>query len=354
MTQGAGFWGDVVAGAGSLLGGIGGESDSDSYQRKLDRVRRIEAAYVANDQATLRKFKNQWPKLMREIARGEWRHVAPSASPALQARPGSPGTRPFVTRPGDMALRVNTSALPAIGAPLRRVAGTALRVAAPATWGLFAASFVPPSWVTTGAAAARTVLARLPNTAPMAPGLPGGRAPVGRATGIGRPPEIPPAAPRRTTAPAPPPAGANRGIARPELQPVVVTARRYSKPTGAVTQTVARELKWWEKAIGLLAKVPPGQIAQLLTRARSTAPRVNVGPFTFAPERPVGVPEPSAPPLTPLEPGGADCACPPKKPRAPRKPRSECRSGRFIERRSGIQKYQTRKIPCRAFNAKLS
>jgi len=173
------------------------------------------------------------------------------------------------------------------------------------------------------------------------------------AGGVPRVGPVPPA-PRRVTGAAPPPAGLNRGVARPEIEPVVVTARRYSKPTGAVTQTVARELRWWEKALGALAKIPPGQIAQLLTRQRSTAPRVNVGPFTYPPERPVGVPEPSPTPLTPIEPGGADCACPPKKPRAPRKPRNECRSGRFIERRSGIQKYQTRKIPCRAFNAKLS
>lgn len=60
-----------------------------------------------------------------------------------------------------------------------------------------------------------------------------------------------------------------------------------------------------------------------------------------------------SPGLTPFEFGGVGsrtqpgCECPPKKKRGPRKKRTVCYTGRFIERQDGTTKYQKRRTPCR-------
>lgn len=333
-----------------IFGG-GGTNEGERLARN-ERRRRIasEGAWIRStygeSSREWRDWRKRHPDIAKDLLKGQWPQIYNPNARQYTAKPSRPGDIPF-----------RAAAPPVIGGPIDaarklpgvgRVAG----VASAAGWGLFAVSFVPPSWLSAAKRASVGVLERLPNTLPSAPGMPGGSINRGKAPGYGKRPEIP----RRKLPPPPPPAGANRGIARPEIPEVVVTAKRKTAPTGMVVKEYPRELRWWEKAIGLLAKVPPGQLAQLLTRSSSTAPRtsVNVGPFTLPPAREDPVPSPSPTPLTPFEGGSADCSCPPKKPRKPRKPRDECRSGRFIERTKGIQKYQTRKVPCRQFNEKLS
>lgn len=301
----------------------------------------------------MREWERKHPKLFKEIKAGKYAYLFPESI----ARPAAAPALPKPTRPGDIPLRATaTAVLPEVGGLIRKVPVGLLRVGVPASWGLFAASMVPPSWVEGG----KRVLSSLPNTLPSAPGMPGGSIVRGKAPGYGQKTSVP----GRKLPVAPPPAGRRPD---PKPQPVGSSPSGASAAPGnprpatagppkpATVTLPAAKPRWWEVALGALAKLPPGMLLPKKDPSARARTIVNIGPFASAPQpsAPIPQPEPLPDPLTPLEPGGADCSCKPKKPRKPRQPRDECRSGRFIERVSGLQKYSTRKVPCRQFNARL-
>lgn len=343
MIPGQGFLIDgLVRGLGGLLGG--GGSDVPDYQRKLPRVERIRAAYNAGDTAALAKLKKQFPGLFKEIAAGKWRHVFPEGSPAIRAPAGSPGMRPFVYRAADFPLRNVGAIIPEVGGVMRKVATGALRVGGPASWAVLGASVLGP-----GALEVLRENVKIPgglsSTPPRQAQSKGAR----------------PAPARRQLPPAPVPGGARPA---PAVGPVGSSPSGQSAAPGnprpatagppkpATVTLPAAKPKWWQTALGalspLLGLLPKASEGQ---RARARAD-VYVNPFAQSPT-------PSAPglpqaPLTPSETPSAECKCPGKKPSKPRKARTACRTGRFIERANGLQKYDTRKVQCRPSSVKPS
>lgn len=326
----AGSW-DWWGGLGDAITGGGRDSSRADRERKVATYRQY---FLSGRGDLMREWERKHPRLAKEIKAGKYAYLFPESI----ARPAAPPAQPKPTRLGDLPLRPTRDAiLPAIGGPLRKIATGGLRILGPASWLATAATIGP--W-----------MSRPGTVAPYKGGFtPSAPRPKDPST-------LPPGA-RKYDRPglpaAPPPAGLNRGVARPEIKPVVVTAKR--KPVSSGTITSAAPVPAWKAALGALLANPTALINALLPKREPSQrhrTEVIVGPFTLPPAREDPIPSPE--PLTPLEPGGVGCACPPKKPRKPRKPRDECRSGRFIERLSGIQKYQTRKVPCRASNARLS
>jgi hypothetical protein len=142
------------------------------------------------------------------------------------------------------------------------------------------------------------------------------------------------------------------------LKQVKVTAKKIPVPSvpGAGTraksgQAVAKSPGIFKQALlrslGSFTGNIPELFARYVARPRgSSAPRFFVSPFAESPAQPAGQPSPL--PLTAAETDQAGCDCQGKKKQTqPRKARSVCYSGRFIERSHGLQKTRQRKVPCR-------
>lgn len=330
----------IASGLSSILGGSSGSSGADRARR--ERLVQTYLNYLAAQEFTkANNFQLQHPELVRDVNRGKYDYLQgalqtrggitrPTSAPA-----GSPGLKSFIYRAADSPLRSPIDQLPAIGGPLRKVATGALRVSGPASWALLGVSLMPTGWI--------DKLRENVDSARF--GVPA--IPRGGAAGSGRP-GVRPGTPPRPTARAP---------VRPAIQPitvtsqrliapVVVTARKINPRSGpVVAKSSAAKVPWWEKILGPLQLLLP---KGLPSDQRSASTRIDItnSPFALPPAQPSAGPLEVPSPLTPFEGGSADCACP-KKPSKPRKARTLCRTGRFIERSRGLQKYSTRKVPCR-------
>lgn len=271
------------------------------------------------------RYAKSHKRVWTDILAGKWRLYISDAD--LYGAQRAYSAKP--TRFGDLPLRPTKDAvLPAVGGAMRKIPLGALagRVAGPAGWAITGASLLGPLWELAG----RT------------------KGPLGLLRGFNENQRLIrsiPQSPRPEIQPV-------RVTGRKLIAPVVVTAKRITRPTGmVVTGSAAASpgVPWWQQVLQPLIALA------LKPRTPSSAPRISIvnSPFTDSPPQPDtgGLPIPD--PLTPLEPGSAECDCGPKKPRKPRKPREKCRTGRFIERLSGIQKYQTRGVPCRPSRKKL-
>lgn len=343
-ANGSGWLGPVLAGIGSILGGSGGPSASDKLaKRQYDESRVREFKYTieryGKNSGQFEFLRKKYPDLWRQIEKGKFGSIFDPRAPL----PGK-GAVPKPVRPGDIPLRTPVDKLPPVGGTMRRIAGVGALgggLIGAASWAVWGGSFVPESWWRTagrqlgkygaalgaqgtkgGSFPKRVVPAKGPNRLMGPPPPPAGAPPRAAAMPVGSSPSGTSAAPG-----VPAPAPAAKGT------PITLAAPPPTKP-------------WWELALPLLAS--------LLTKdgtSKASRTIVNVGPFANAPQ-PSTDPAPGLDPLTPLEPGSA-CSCPTKKPAKPKKPRTECRTGRFIERFSGLQKYDTRRVTCRPSKKRL-
>jgi hypothetical protein len=308
---------------------------TDDYNRKLGKIQEFARVFRTGNAAAVNSFLAKHKTLAKEIRAGKWntelRSLGVGDFGKVAAAPGMP--KP--TRFGDLPLRAGRDAvLPAIGGPMRKIAVGALgRMAGPAGVLITAGSLIPKEWIDVAARNARFIPGPVGNMARVLPVL------AGQIVASSMP-----SSPRPEIKPV-------RVTAKRMIAPVVVTAKRISRPTGVVVtggSAAAPGTPWWQQVL------QPLMALALKPRTPSGAPRISIvnSPFTDSPEQPDTGELPIGGPLTPLEPGSADCACSPK-PRKPRQPRSKCRTGRFIERLSGIQKYQTRSVQCRPSRKKL-
>lgn len=346
-----------TAGTWDWWGSFGGlartETKSDRLRRERLAVQYIE--YIRAREFTLaNKMQLGHPNLVKDINAGKYDYL-----PGFyRARVGEPiPGQPKPTRKGDIFLKSPVDKLGAIGAPMRKVAlGVLGRVAGPASWALLGASLLPAGYLERFG----KELANLP-PAPF-PRIPGGLPPG--------PKSFPDRAPRTVMTPVAeasgrflvglldptrPPAAPNPRLIpkkRPALSQVKVTAKKIPVPklkTPAAAASAAAPLAWWKQLIK--DSFPSLALAYLKRERPAPAPRINVGPFALSPAQPLPGQMPD--PLTPVGSDGASCDCKPK-PRKPREPRTKCRTGRFIERFSGIQKYETRSVTCRPSRKKQS
>lgn len=91
----------------------------------------------------------------------------------------------------------------------------------------------------------------------------------------------------------------------------------------------------------------PGRITNRLPRITNN-PLLTMVPGTAVAPLPRGLTQvqPSALASAGPPPGSSRCSCPPKRPRKPKKQRTECFEGFYREKQSGIQKTPRRKVPC--------
>jgi len=276
----------------------------------------------------MREWEKKYPGLKKDIVKGKYAAIFPESI----AKPLAAPAQPKPTRMGDLALRSPIDKLPPIGAAMRKIplGALATRALGPVGYALTAASFASPAWEllskSVGPAGLWSRYAKNIEAARVSAPMP--RSPR---------PEI---APIRVTA-------------KRMISPVVVTAKRITRPTGVIVTSGSVVVPWWQKAAQAL--LPIWQ-ASLKAERDARGSRINItnSPFALPPAEPDPGELPIPSPLTPLDPGGASCECPPKQPKRERKPRTECRSGRFIERFSGLQKYETRKVKCRPSRKKQS
>lgn len=361
--------GGIAGIAGDLFGSS--KSDSDRLAKRLIRERKARDLRYAYERygANSPEFayaKKKWPSVWKAVQKGAFREIwdygAKTAAPA-----GSAGLKPFEFRLAEAPLRTAVDLLPPIGAAMRKIPLGRLAAALPRAQ-LGALSFV-------GVALQGSLMAR----AAIGPGHLGTLGPaIGPAAAAvstklsPRPPRTPPA-PRNPT--PVPPAGMRRLIAAP-LEPsgppvapgVVVTAPRLVLRAPVVPPAVTPVPK-------LIRRVPftpiaktPSLLATLLSpftkdrvvdlllslarrerkpkpeKPRAAAPLIDPGAPPFPEYRPGD--QPLRSPLTPFEARSADCACPPKKRRQPRRPRAICYSGTYVELANGLRKTKRRKVPC--------
>jgi hypothetical protein len=326
-----------TAGSWDWWGSLGGTLGKSTVKDQTRKVLTYRAYFLSGRTDLMKEWEAKNPKLKKQIVAGKWAHIFPEAL----ARPASLPSAPKPTRLGDLPLRSPVDKLAPIGAAMRKIPLGALagRFLGPAGLAITAASLVPKEWMTGAFRVARFLPGPVGNMARVIPAVAGNIV-------------------QRFTPQSP----------RPEIQPISVTARRILPPIPSVVVTAKRKpiptsssssssstggvvVPWWQT---VLKAVGPSVLTALKPKPDDGVRiRITNSPFAESPPQPDpgGLPIPG--PLTPLEGGSAECDCPPKKPRKPRQPRDECRTGRFIERTSGIQKYQTRKVPCRASRKKL-
>lgn len=319
-------WGDFFGRA--VIGTPGEPGLGRKRAKDAARVEQFAKALANKDSAELARLSKKYKGLARQIAAGMWN--------AELASFGGPGDLGAPIRPGERPLHTTVAR-----GPLRRVATGALRVAGPTGWILTGGSI---------AAAGVEILTKY--------GFEVGAAP--------RPglPFILSGGPGRAAAAAPTQAAPKRALRRPEIQPVKVTARYIGIPSvikgaapkpqsklGMILGTIQSNLPQLMQI--LFPQRPPG--GGIISPAIS--PTFNISPFAEPPapafeDAPMTLSELTGIEEASVESGKCECPGKPKK-RRKRKARDVCYSGRFIERLSGLQKYQKRKVPCRQFNAKL-
>jgi hypothetical protein len=325
-----------------LVGGGGGGNSTKDRDRIASRWI---AQINAGDFTAANNTQLAHPKLVADIKRGKFDHLPG----AIAARGGGvkPGVtyKPKPTRPGDIPLRTPVDKLPPVGGTMRRIAGVGALgggMIGAASWALYAGTLIPTGWWRTAGDALGKYGASMG-----AQGTKGASFPKRVVPGTGT---------NRIMGPPPPPAGAppRRAAAMPvgsspsgtSAAPGVPAPAPATKGTPITLAAPPPRKSWWELALPVLSVLLKGN-----QTPKASKTIVNVGPFANPPQ-PSTDPGTGLDPLTPLEPGSA-CSCPTKKPAKPKKPRSECRTGRFIERFSGLQKYDTRRVQCRPSKKRL-